>query len=186
MFQRLLRRGETRDGLVGIFVFQFVEREGERAVERECLGDRFRRVLENARHLVGGFEVALGIDGKPAAGGVDRQVLADAGEHVLQFAAVGMVIEHVVDGDQRHAGLPRQRGALAEPRAVVAAIEHAAASRTRPGAAAQRRWRKSAFASPCVSLLLTTNRSLAFEGLSLATCCGLLPPPLAGEGWGGG
>ena len=42
-----------------------------------------------------------------------------------EFAPVGMVIEHVVDGDQRHACLPRQRGALAEPRAVVAAIEHA-------------------------------------------------------------
>ena len=68
--------------------------------------------------------MALGIGGEAAAGLVDRQVLADAGEHVLQLAPVGVMIEHVVDGDQRHAGLPRERARRGEPRAVVAAIEH--------------------------------------------------------------
>ena len=87
--------------------------------------------------------MALGIDGEPPAGGVDRQMLADAGEHVLQLAPVGMVIEHVVDGDQRHAGLARELGAPRKPRAVVAAIEHGGGEPHAPGrgvAKAERRW----------------------------------------------
>jgi len=51
-------------------------------------------------------------------------MLADAGEHVLQFSPVGVVIEHVVDGDERHADLARDCGAPKEPCAVIAAIEH--------------------------------------------------------------
>ena len=35
-----------------------------------------------------------------------------------------MVIEHVVDGDERHTCLACDRGAPEEPRAVIAAIEH--------------------------------------------------------------
>ena len=124
MHERVLRRGEACARLVGIFVFQFVEREGERGGKLQRLRDRLRRVAEQPRHLGRRLEMALGIDGEPAAGRVDGQVLADAGEHVLQFAPVGMVIEHVVDGDQRHAGMARKLGAAEKPRAVVAAIEH--------------------------------------------------------------
>src|SRR5262245_63989638 len=51
-------------------------------------------------------------------------MLADAGEYILQFSPVGVVIEHVVDGDERHAGLACDRGAPEEPHAVIAAIEH--------------------------------------------------------------
>src|SRR5262245_65831679 len=51
-------------------------------------------------------------------------MLADAGEYVLQFSPVGVVIEHVVDGDERHAGLACDRDTPEETRAVIAAIEH--------------------------------------------------------------
>ena len=57
--------------------------------------------------------MTLGIGVEPPAGLVDRQMLADAGEHVLQRAPVRMVVEHVVDGDQRHARGARQLGASA-------------------------------------------------------------------------
>src|SRR5262245_10911694 len=46
-----------------------------------------------------------------------------------------MVIEHVVDGDERHARLCRQMSALAQSRTVIAAIEHACC---KPHAAAGR------------------------------------------------
>ena len=120
----LLGRREARAHFLGIFITQLIQREGQCRIERRCFFDRSRRIAEEARHLGGRLEIALGIDGKAASRGVDRQVLANAGEHVLQFPPVGMVIEHVVDGDERHAGLAGDRGAPGEPRAVIAAIEH--------------------------------------------------------------
>ncbi len=80
--------------------------------------------MEQARHLGGRLEIALGIGGEAASRRVDRQVLADAGEHVLQFAPIGVMIEHIIDRNQRHAGLPRHYGAPGEPRTVIAAVEH--------------------------------------------------------------
>jgi hypothetical protein len=103
---------------------KLVEREDQRPTERQCLLDRFRGFAKEPRHLGRGLEIALGIDGEPPPGPVDRQVLADAGEDVLQFPPVGMMIEHVVDGDERHAGLPCDPGTPCQPRTVIAAIEH--------------------------------------------------------------
>ena len=50
----------------------------------------------------------LGIGFEQPARLLQRQMLADAGDDVLQRAAFGRVIEHVVDGDQRHEGSRRQ------------------------------------------------------------------------------
>ena len=47
--------------------------------------------------------MALGIGFEPEAGFGNRALLADAGEHVGERAALGMVIEHVVGGDERRA-----------------------------------------------------------------------------------
>jgi hypothetical protein len=125
MHERVLRRRKARAPLVGIFVTQFIEREGECGIERRGLLNRFRRVAEQARHLGGRLEIAFGIGGESPARPVDGQVLADTGEHVLQLPPVGMMIEHVVDGDERHAGRARDCGTLRQPRAVVAAKQHA-------------------------------------------------------------
>ena len=125
MRERVLRVGEAFDGLVGIFVAQFVEREGECVAQAQRFLDRLRRVAEQPRHFIRGFQVALGIGGELAAGAVDGGFLADAGEHVGERPPVGMVIEHVVDRDQRHLAFARQRRLEArEPRAVASAIEH--------------------------------------------------------------
>ncbi len=125
MDERFLRAREARAHLIGIFITQFVEREGQRLVERQGLIDRLRRGAEETRHLGRRLEIALGIDGKAPSRLVDRQVLADAGEHVLELAPVGMVIEHVIDGDEGNARLRRRLRALRQSRAVVAAVEHA-------------------------------------------------------------
>jgi hypothetical protein len=55
---------------------------------------------------------------------VDGDVLADAGDDVLQRPPLGRVIEHVVDGNQRDARLGGEPGEAGQPAMVVAAIEH--------------------------------------------------------------
>ena len=52
-------------------------------------------------------------------------MFADAGDDILQFAALGHVIEHVIDGDQRNERPVRQYRRPLEAAQVIAAIEHA-------------------------------------------------------------
>ena len=101
MRQRLLRRGEACARLFGIFVAQLVEREGESLGQAQRLGHRLGTIAEQPRHFGGRLQMAFGIDRQPAASIGKRQVLADAGEHILQWPPLGRVIEHVVDRDQR-------------------------------------------------------------------------------------
>ena len=124
MRQRVLRVGKTVDALIGIFVAQLIERKGERFTQARRFLDRLRRVAEQPRHFVRGFKMALGIGGELAAGAVDGGFLTDAGEYVSEHPPVGMVIEHVVDRDQRHVRLARQRNAARQPRPVAPAIGH--------------------------------------------------------------
>jgi hypothetical protein len=58
--QRLLGRGITRAGFVGILVFELVERKPAALDEVQRLRHRFRRVAEQARHLLRWLEVAFG------------------------------------------------------------------------------------------------------------------------------
>src|SRR5437763_16765024 len=92
----------------------------------QCQGllDCLRHVVEETHHLGRRFKIPLSIGCKAPACPVDGQVLADAGEHVLQSSPLGMVIEHVIDGDERHPGLRRNLRALHQTRAVIATIEH--------------------------------------------------------------
>ena len=66
--------------------------------------------------------MALGIGSEPEAGLIDRAVLADAGEHVLERAARRAVIEHVVGRDQIETGALGQRGEHRETLDIIAAI----------------------------------------------------------------
>jgi len=68
---------------------------------------------------MGGFQVALGIGLELLADGFDRGLLANAGQHILQRAARGMVIEHLVGGEQRH--LCRYRDAM-QPRQTALVV----------------------------------------------------------------
>ena len=56
---------------------------------------------------------ALASSRRPAASSVT--MLADAGDDVLQRAPFGRVVEHVVDGDQRHAGVAGDCGKPRQP-----------------------------------------------------------------------
>ena len=110
MHERILRAGEAVDGLIGIFVAQFIERKGERVAQAQRFLDRLRRVAEQPFHFFRGLEMAFGIDRQLSPGAVDGGFLADAGEHVGERAAIGMVIEHVVDRDQRDVRRMREFG----------------------------------------------------------------------------
>ena len=71
-------------------------------------------------------------------------MLADAGQHVLQRAALGRVVEHVVGGEQGRAGAagdlgqPRSRRRSAPPWGMVAASQTAPGAHA-PGAPGRRR-----------------------------------------------
>ena len=66
--------------------------------------------------------MALGVGFEAVAGLGNRALLADAGEHVGQGAAAGVMIERIGGGDERCAGLRCQLGKLAQAAALVAAI----------------------------------------------------------------
>ena len=111
-----------RNRLVGILVFELVE--------RECAGlgdlDRARegRLVsgEKPRHVGWRLEMALGVGREPQAGLADAHALADAGQHVLERASVRGVIEHVPRRHEGHAAPSPQRVERGNVRAIVATI----------------------------------------------------------------
>ena len=123
--QRFLGIGKADAVFIRVFgVFQFAEREIAAIEKAQRAVDRLRRAAQQPRHLGGRFEMSLGIGLEQAAGGVDRDVLADAGHDVLQLPPLGRMIEHVVHRDERDAGVFRDGREFSQPAIVVAAIEH--------------------------------------------------------------
>ena len=102
VLQMPLRGLAGRHRLVGILVFELVKRKDDAVGEADGLSDRIGVIAEQPRHLVSRLEMALGIGLETAADALDRGLLADAGQHILQHPLLGMVIEHVVGRDQRH------------------------------------------------------------------------------------
>ena len=105
--------GEPLEGLLGallpvrlarVLVAQLVEREAAAGDDLQGAGDRVRVALEQARHLAGILEVAVGMALEAQAGGIDGGLQPDAGDHVLQHAAGGVVVEDVAHRDRRHPG----------------------------------------------------------------------------------
>ncbi len=67
MRQRRLRIGEAVDGLVGIFVASSSSEKVSCIAQAQRFLDRLRRVAEQPRHFLRGFEKTLGIGGEPVA-----------------------------------------------------------------------------------------------------------------------
>ena len=89
-----------RHRLIGIFVFQLIEREAAGICDLDAALQRCLVAFEQTRHFVGRFQMPLSIGLKMEARVVDRAFLAHAGEHVLERPPVGRVIEHGVRGDE--------------------------------------------------------------------------------------
>ena len=123
IFQMTLRGLARRHRLVGILVFELIERKRDAGGKPHGFRNRLRHIAKQPRHFLRRLEMAFGIGFKPLADGLDGGLLADAGEDVLQAAARGMVIQHFVGREQRHAG---RCGDMMKPRQaapVVAAVE---------------------------------------------------------------
>ena len=97
----------------------------ERVGELARRGNRVRPAREQPHHLRRRFQMPLGIGVEQIARGRDRHLLADAGDDVLQRAAVGRVIMDVVGGEDRAAVRPRDPVEPLDPRRIVAAIKPA-------------------------------------------------------------
>ena len=111
--------------LVGIFgIFQLTERERAALEEAQRTIDSIRRAVKNTRHLLRRFQMPLRIGFEQASGRIDSDVLADAGDDVLQGTPFRDMIERVVHSNQRDRSPLGKRSQAREAAAVVAAVEH--------------------------------------------------------------
>ena len=118
-----LRGLARRHRLVGILVAQLLEVEGDALGDLERAGDGLRDSRANRRAISAPlFRCRSALASQAVAGFGDRALLADAGEHVGERLAVGMVIEHVVGGDERRARLAGELVELAQAPALVAVV----------------------------------------------------------------
>src|SRR5262245_65008470 len=74
---------------------------------------------------MGGFQIALGIGLELLADRLDGGLLANTCQHILQWTARRMVIEHLIGGEQRHLCRYRKAMQAREAALVVAAIDEA-------------------------------------------------------------
>ncbi len=122
-FEVLLWRTAVRDHLLGVFIAQFVEAEVAAFDDFEAALDRILTAAKQPRHLLRPFQMALGIGGEAIAGLPDRASFADTGQHVLQRAPLGQMVEHVVDRDERQPNRFAESSEAGETPHIVAAIE---------------------------------------------------------------
>ena len=130
IFEMLLGGLAFRHRFVGIFVFEFAEREAAGFGDGEGTGDGVGKILEQPRHLRWGLEMPFGIDGEFQARLAQRAFLADAGEHVDERPAFREVIGDIVDRDERRVLARAELGEKREAARLVAAmIVHASEER---------------------------------------------------------
>ena len=67
--------------------------------------------------------MAFGIGGQAIARFSDRAALANAGQHILEGAPLGQVVEHIVGGDEWQPGRFTESGEAGETPRIIAAVE---------------------------------------------------------------
>ncbi len=162
VFEVLLRGLARRHRLVGILVLELVERKADAAGKAHRLRDRLRQIAEQARHFVRRLEIAVGIGLEPPADGVNRRLLADTGQHVLQPAAGGMVVQHLIGRQQRDFCRARDAMQPRQPALVVAAVEQACGKPDAIGAAVFQPLQNFLRASPVEAVRQRQHQKLAF------------------------
>ena len=120
--QSLLRRAVEPQGLVGIFVFQALEVEGELREEAARRLDRLRIGAQEPGHLLGRFQMALGMDGEAMAGLAQGHMLANGGHDIQEAPAGGCMVESVVGRQKRRAAGPCQTIGPGEPSLVETVV----------------------------------------------------------------
>ncbi len=164
-FERGLGARKALAQLFGVAVRQLVEAEGEAVEEADRLLDRLRGLGEQPRHFARAFQMALGVGLSQAAGGLERRLLADAGDDVGERAPLGRMHQRVVGRNQRRAELFRQRRPPGQRPAHVLAVSQARADPQAP---------PEGFAQAAQDLALASRRAAT------------PPPPLWGRDGVGG
>ena len=124
IMQMLLRRLAGRHRLVGIIIFQLIKLEGDGRDEIGGSLDCFSVVAEQPQHFLWWFQVAFGVLFEKLPGCENSRVVAGCRQHILKRAAVGMMIEHVIGGEQRHIGFGCKTGDAFGPASVMALMRH--------------------------------------------------------------
>ena len=81
-----------------------------RSASASDVAHRLRPIGKEPRHLRRRLQIALGIGRQPAAGGIERRVLANRREHVEERPLLGRRKAHAAGGDERHAERLGQAG----------------------------------------------------------------------------
>ena len=85
----LLRCLSLGDWFIGVIIFELIERECNPICEADGFGNGIWGLMEKFRHLTGRFQVSFGIDAETTTCFVQRDMLANAGDDILQFAPFG-------------------------------------------------------------------------------------------------
>lgn len=124
--------GEVLDGgfvwgheLMGIFIFELVEGEGALLGDFDGLADGVGVVGEESMHLCGRFEISFGVGEEAITGLVDGARVADAGEDILEHAAMGGVIVDVIGCEEGDAVVLAEVSEFGEAAVIVEVVEAA-------------------------------------------------------------
>ena len=116
--QRLLCGFPIADGLFGIVIFEIAETKADAPNENLRLGDGICVFGEKSGHFFRELQAPLGIGGQVKAGLFERQMLADAGDHIEHDTAIGPMIARVIAGEHRRTMSLAQGGDAVEPSTV--------------------------------------------------------------------
>ncbi len=105
--------------LIGIFIGELVERELDPRQQGFTLGQSLGAFGKEPRHLGRRLQMALGIHFEAAARLLDGHPLADAAHHILQVPLGRGGIEHIIGGQQGHAGLARHGHQPGQATAII-------------------------------------------------------------------
>ncbi len=122
--QGLLRRKLGVPDLVRILVAQVAEIEPAASHQFQGAFHGVGVAGEQPGHLGGGLQVPVGMAFPPEPGGVNGGALADAGDDILQDAALRHVIQHVAGGDHRRPGGPAQFCQAIQPGCIAGPPPH--------------------------------------------------------------
>ncbi len=95
--------------VVGEAIAEVGHRVAKPIGERRRAGHRLRDVAKELRHLLARLEEALGVQRQLPPGRLERRLVADAGEHVVERAILRRREAHAVGGHHRDVKRGRQR-----------------------------------------------------------------------------
>ena len=120
---KILQRGFARwREFIGIFIAQFVQLERASLGNFHSPADGAGIIGEKPMHLLGRFEIALGVWKKAKARLANGAAVANAGHYILQHPAGGVVIINIVGRKKGNVEMAREIVDLGKPGGVVGTV----------------------------------------------------------------